>query len=182
MHRRLVRAQRLGELLLDRAGEARQLGQRQRAAADTRDGLLDLAADCGGEPLGTWRGPSAVSSPEHPQHRDLAACALGVEVELERPLERRQRQLVGAERTLERMPAQPLDEVGVADDDARLRPAEELVAREADEVARRRRGSAAASARRGRGRRRAPEPRSSISGRPRGPGELGQLAGAWAGR
>ena len=35
------RAQRRRELLLDRAGEARQLGERERAAADPRDGLLD---------------------------------------------------------------------------------------------------------------------------------------------
>ena len=32
------------------------------------------------------------------------------------------------------MAAQPLDELGAADDDARLRPAEQLVAGEADEV------------------------------------------------
>ena len=59
---------------------------------------------------------------------------LGVGEQRERPLERRQRQLVRAERALERMPAEPLDEVGAADDDPGLRPAEELVAREADEV------------------------------------------------
>ena len=50
--RRLARAQRRGELLLDGAGEARQLGQRQRAAADAGDRLLDRAADEHGEPLG----------------------------------------------------------------------------------------------------------------------------------
>ena len=32
------------------------------------------------------------------------------------------------------MPAQPLDQVGPADEDPRLRPAEQLVAREADEI------------------------------------------------
>ena len=36
------------------------------------------------------------------------------------------------------MPAQPLDELGAADDDPRLRAAEQLVAREADEVGSRR--------------------------------------------
>ena len=35
---------------------------------------------------------------------------------------------------MERVAAQPLDEVGAAGDDARLRPAEQLVAGEADEV------------------------------------------------
>ena len=49
-HRRLAGPQLRGELLLDRAGEARQLGQRERAAADARDGLLDVAADELGEP------------------------------------------------------------------------------------------------------------------------------------
>ena len=34
----------------------------------------------------------------------------------------------------ERMAAQPLDELGPADDDPGLRPAEQLVAREADEI------------------------------------------------
>ena len=50
--RRVAGAQRARQLLLDRAGEARQLGQRQRAAADPRDGLLDLAGDAFGQPLG----------------------------------------------------------------------------------------------------------------------------------
>ena len=57
-----------------------------------------------------------------------------LEVEQERPLERRQRQLVRPERPLERVAPQLLDEVGASGDDAGLRPAEQLVAREADEV------------------------------------------------
>ena len=57
-----------------------------------------------------------------------------VEVERERPLERRQGELVGAQRALERMPPQPLDELGAAGDDPGLRAAEQLVAGEADEV------------------------------------------------
>ena len=68
-------AERLGQLLLDRAGEGRELGKRKRSAADARDRLLDLAADEPGKPLGArahgrdWLG-------EHPQHRDLGASAL----------------------------------------------------------------------------------------------------------
>ena len=79
---------------------------------------------------------------EHAQHGDLAASALGVEVERERPLERRERQLVGAQRALQRVPPQPLDQVGAPDDDPGLRAAEELVAGEADEIGTR--GEAAA--------------------------------------
>ena len=71
---------------------------------------------------------------EHPQDGDLAACPLGIREERERPLERRERELVGPQRPLQRMPTQPLDEVGPADDDPGLRPAEQLVAREADEI------------------------------------------------
>ena len=41
---------------------------------------------------------------------------------------------MSARRALERMPSQPLDELGAADDDPRLRSAEQLVAGEADEV------------------------------------------------
>src|SRR5437867_6365387 len=42
-NRRVAGPQRGGELLLDRAGEARELRERERAAADPRDGFLDLA-------------------------------------------------------------------------------------------------------------------------------------------
>jgi hypothetical protein len=52
-HRRLAGAERPRELLFDRAREARQLGEWQRAAADSGDGFLDLAADRGGQPLGS---------------------------------------------------------------------------------------------------------------------------------
>ena len=106
-----------------------------------------------GEPLGPLphRGDRLG---EHAQHRDLAAGALGVEGESERALERRERQLVGAQRALQRMPPQPLDQVGAAGEDPGLRPAEQLVAREADEVGAggeaRRRGRLVADRRRAR--------------------------------
>ena len=122
-----------GKLFLDRAGEARQLRQRKRAAADPRDGLLDLSADELGQPLGTR--PHGVGRlGRHAQDRDLAERALRIEVERERALERGQGQLVRTDGALERMAAQPLDELRAADDDPGLRAAEELVAREADEV------------------------------------------------
>src|SRR5207253_635923 len=131
--RRLALAERRGKLLLHGAREARQLGERQRPAADARHGLLDGASDEPGEALG----PPAHGLGrlvEHPQHRYLAERASGIEVERERSLERRQRQLVGAERALERVAPQPLDELRAARDDSGLRPAEELVSREADEI------------------------------------------------
>ena len=140
-----------GQLLLDRAGEARQLGERQRAAAGSRDGLLDLAADGAGEALGA-AADRRDRLAQHAQHRDLVGT---VERERERPLERGQRQLVRAQGAVERMAAQLLDEVRAACDDPRLRPAEQLVPREADEVGagRRARRRASARPRRRRGRR-----------------------------
>ena len=109
------------------------------------------------------------------------SLARAVEVERERPLERGERELVGAERALERMAAEPLDELGAADDDPGLRPAEQLVAREADEVG-------AGGEARARGRlvaeraTSAPEPRSSTSGEPVAARDRGELARAAAAR
>src|SRR5207248_2869280 len=121
------------ELLLDRAGEARQLGQGERTAADPPDGGLDVAADETRKPLRT--GSDRLERlGEHPQYRHLPGRKLRVEVERERRLERRQSELVCAQCPLERMPAQSLDELGAAGDDPRLGAAEQLVAGEADEV------------------------------------------------
>ena len=50
-HRRVARAQRGRERLLDGARERLELRERQRPAADARDGLLDVASDGGREPL-----------------------------------------------------------------------------------------------------------------------------------
>ena len=155
--------QRLGERLLDRARGARQLRERKRAAADARDRLLDLAADERREPLRP-RPHLLERLVEHAQHRHLVARRR-VERERERSLERGERELVGAQRALERVAAQPLDELGAPDDDARLRPAEELVAREADEVGAGARGSAPGSARRRRERARPSRGRRRAGGR-----------------
>ena len=59
---------------------------------------------------------------------------LRVEVDRQRPFERGERELVGAQRPLQRMTTQPLDELGAPGDDPGLRPTEQLVAGEADEV------------------------------------------------
>ena len=71
---------------------------------------------------------------QHPQHGHLAQRPLGVEVQRERSLQRCDRELVRTQSALERVAAQTLDEVGAADDDPGLRPAQQLVAREADEI------------------------------------------------
>ena len=99
-----------------------------------------------GQPLGP-RAHCLERLVQHPQHRHLAQRPLRVEVEPERPLERRQRELVRAQRALERVPPQRLDEVGAADDDPGLRAAEQLVAGEADEIGARRPGSPSRTAR-----------------------------------
>ena len=127
--RRLAEAQRRRERLLDRAREARRA---RRAAARrrrrARRSPRPSPPTSRGEPLRARAHGRRAASREHAQHRDLAPRALRVEVERERRLERGERQLVGAQRALERVPAQALDEVGAADDDARLRAAEQLVA------------------------------------------------------
>ena len=55
-------------------------------------------------------------------------------VERERSFERGQGQLVGAEGPLQRVAAKPLDQVCAAEDDPGLRPSEELVPGEGDDV------------------------------------------------
>ena len=131
--RRVADPQRPGQVLFDGAGEARQLGERKRSAAGAADRLLDLAAHERGEPLCPRPHRGCILS-EHAQNRDLACRPLGVEVQAERAFERGKRELVGAERALQRMAAQTFDQVGPADDDARLWAAQQLVAREAGEV------------------------------------------------
>ena len=68
---------------------------------------------------------------EHPEDGDPLRR---FEMEQQRALERGERELVDPQRPLEWMPAQSFDELGCAEHDARLRAAEQLVAREADEV------------------------------------------------
>ena len=131
-HGRLAGTERRGELLLDRAGEARQLGQRQRAAADARRRSPRPRRRRARQSLGP-RAHRVGRLAHHAQHRHLVERRSG-RVERERPFERGERQLVGAQRALQRMAPQPLDELGASDDDAGLRAAEQLVAGEADEV------------------------------------------------
>ena len=107
-----------------------ELGQRQRAASHARDCLDDSAAGRLGEALGAAEDEIGRLA-QHAHHGDLVRP---VEVERERPLERSERQLVRAERAVERVPTQLLDQVGPAGDDSGLGAAQQLVPREADEV------------------------------------------------
>ena len=109
-----------------------KLGERKRAAADTRDRVLHLAADEVGQAHGT-RAHGVDRLVEHPQHWHLVARGR-VERERQRPLERGEGELVRAQCALQWMTPQPLDEIGPTEDDARLRPAEELVPGEAHEI------------------------------------------------
>ena len=93
--RRLRGAEWYSELLLHGAGEARNLREWQRTAADTRDGLLDRASDQRRESFCT-RAYGRCFLLQHPQHRNLASGEHGIEVQRERALERGERQLVRA--------------------------------------------------------------------------------------
>src|SRR5439155_434126 len=99
------------------ARERRQLGERQRTAADARDRLFHRAARRRCEPLGACANGRRLLV-QHPQNRHLAQRALGLEVEEEGSLECRQPELVDPERAVKRVAAETLDELGAADDDA----------------------------------------------------------------
>src|SRR6185437_8371271 len=120
--------------LLQCAREARQLGERQGPAADAPDRLLDLAVDRRRQALGALADGMRLLR-EDAQHRDPLRS---LQLQEERPLERGERELVDPQGALERMAAQALDEVRATEHDPRLGPAEELVAREADQVGARR--------------------------------------------
>ena len=151
----------LGQGERERAGPALDLGQREGAAARAGDGLLDGAAGELGQALGAGaHGRGGLV--EHAQHGQVAAAGA---VGGQGALERRQRQLVGAERALERVAAHALDQLGAPGGDAGLRPAQELVAGERDDV-RRPASMLAATVGSSPVSTSAPEPRSSTSASP----------------
>src|SRR5439155_1362815 len=76
---------------------------------------------------------------QHAQDRNLA---WRFDRELEGSFQRRERELVGAERALEWVTSQLVDQIRAPHDDARLRPAQELVTGEADQVRTRRQAGA----------------------------------------
>ena len=134
---RIRAAKRLGQALLEGAGEALEVGERERATTRPRHGWLDPAS---GE-LGETLCPGAHGLCGLGEHaEDGCAGAVGA-VERESALEGGERELVCAERALQRVAAQALDEVGAADDDPGLGAAQQLVAGEGDEL--RARGEAA---------------------------------------
>ncbi len=108
---------------------------------------------------------------ERAERGEVAREIRRLPVDAQRRRERRERQLAAAERALERIRAQAIDELAPADDDPRLRPAEELVAAERDEVGAERDplgdDRLLRQARSGDRSTSAPLPRSSITGTPR---------------
>ena len=113
--------------------EGGQIVQRERAAAHPGDALDDRAAGplrkplrSGAHDLERLRGGA--------QHRQLGAGANRIAVDVEGGLERRQAQLVDAQRATERMAPDALERRDAARDDAGLGSAQELVAREADGI------------------------------------------------
>ena len=131
-HGRLSEPERLGELLLDRARGARQLGERKRAAADARDGLLDLAADERGEPLCARpnttrpaRGACAGREPRPSSRRASSASVPSSAASVS--LSARSARCSGWRRSRSTRSPRPTMI-------ARLRPAEQLVAGEGHEV------------------------------------------------
>jgi hypothetical protein len=121
--------QGVGRAAGQRHGRAGQLEQRQGPAADLRTGLDELAADQLGQAL---RARARVLG-EHPQDGDLGERARRIAVQRERGLERGERELVDAHRACERVAPAGGDRLVRADHQAGLRPAEELVAAEADD-------------------------------------------------
>ena len=153
-------------------GARRQRLARQRPAADGRLGVDDLGAarrsprrsprpgrrrSVDGWPRSGARPGSRATATPARYSASVAATAASID-------------LVGPHRAGERVLAQPGDEVGAADDEPGLRPADQLVAAERHEVGAGGEALARASAR-GRGRRRAvsssaPLPRSSTTSAP----------------
>lgn len=72
---------------------------------------------------------------EHAQGGDLGERSLWLEVDAQRLLERGERHLVEADGACEGVRLEAVDQLLLADDDARLGSAEQLVARERDEIA-----------------------------------------------
>src|SRR5438034_1453042 len=71
---------------------------------------------------------------QHPQYRYLHASPLRIPVQCERRLERRERELVGPHGAGERIGAAGFDRGLAAEQNAGLRPAQQLVARERDSI------------------------------------------------
>ena len=100
---------RSDERLLDRAREARQLRERQRAAADAGDGLLDRLRR---QPRRAASARARTAAAGSRSMRRTGMRSGASRCSCERSFERSERQLVGAQRALQRMSPQSLDEVG----------------------------------------------------------------------
>ena len=122
------------------AGARHRLG-RQRAGADLaaavggldREARADGRGEIGTQPLGE-RGDRGPRAGKQAQRRQALGQAVRVAVEAQRRLERGDADLVEPHGALHRVAADARDELAAADDEAGLRAAEQLVAREGDEV------------------------------------------------
>src|SRR6267378_1999275 len=128
--RRIVGAQPFRERFVGKSREpGPQFGAGERAAADLRISLDQLAA----EPLGA--GPDALLVlGQHAQHGDFANGDLRIAIERERRLEPRQGELVGAHRARDGIGTARGNRRLAAHENAGLRPAEQLVAAEGDQI------------------------------------------------
>ena len=133
-HGRVAEPKRRGELLLDRAGGARQLRERERPAADAGDGLLDLAADEPRQALGSRANAPrparrACGAPESPPRaRSGSSCRASVPSSAASvSLSARSARCSGWRRRRSTSSARPTTMPACG-------PAEQLVAGEADEV------------------------------------------------
>ena len=124
-----------------RDDRALELEQRQRAAARASRRPHDphgaarrrIRGDAGADPHRTLE-QLLLAGGEHLQDRHVRGRAARIAVQAQRRLERRERELVDPHRARQRMSSHALDSRGRADDDAGLRPAEQLVGREAHDV------------------------------------------------
>ena len=77
---------------------------------------------------------SALRAGQQPQRRQALGEAVGIGIEPQHRFERREPDLVEAQRALQRVLRQRGDQIGAADDEPGLRSAQQLVAAEGDEI------------------------------------------------
>ena len=100
--------------------------------ADTTTSIVNSATEAVGEIFArSRRGDLQLGgrAPKLSECRQIRRNVAAAQVEPERRFERRQRELVAAQRALERIGLEAIDQIAPPDDQSRLRTAEQLVAR-----------------------------------------------------
>ena len=108
-HRRLVPAQRFRERLSSIAQANDGSSASGSAPPPTRATVSSTSPPTAAARRSARARTAARVLVQHPQHRDLAQRAVGLEVEQQRSFERGEAELVDAQRAVQRMAAQPLD-------------------------------------------------------------------------